>query len=155
MIGDNNDLGVALTMILPLVFYFQYRYTQPYWKWPLRALIGFTIIGTLFTYSRGAVLALGAMGSVLWIRSRHKIAIGMAAMIAVVGVLSYAPERWFNRVQTIETYGEDEFAQSRLWLWQMSWAMALKHPITGAGFNWGWSINWANQENCGAVVWPH
>jgi probable O-glycosylation ligase (exosortase A-associated) len=67
-------------------------------------------------------------------------------MIAVVGVLSYAPERWFGRVQTIETYGEDESAQSRLWLWQMSWAMALKHPVTGAGVNWGWNLNWANQE---------
>src|SRR3954447_17193792 len=27
MIADNNDLGVALTMILPLLFYFQQRYT--------------------------------------------------------------------------------------------------------------------------------
>src|SRR3954447_15389620 len=62
MIGDNNDLGVALTMILPLLFYFHSRYTQPHFKWPLRALIGLVVIGALFTYSRGALLGLAAMG---------------------------------------------------------------------------------------------
>jgi len=154
MIGDNNHLGVALTMILPLVFYLQYRYTQPYLKWPLRALIGFTMIGTLFTYSRGALLALAAMGSVLWIRVRHKIAIGMAVVVAVVGLLAFAPEQWFGRVQTIQTYGEDESAQSRLWMWRMSWAMALKHPITGGGFRWAWNVNWANQELRNSGVTP-
>ncbi len=35
MIGDNNDLGVALTMILPLLFYLRERYNQPYLKWPM------------------------------------------------------------------------------------------------------------------------
>jgi len=154
MIGDNNDLGVALTMVLPLVFYLQYRYTQPYLKWPLRGLIGFTVIGTLFTYSRGAVLALVAMSSVLWIRSRHKIAIGMVAVVAVVGLLAFAPAQWFGRVQTIQSYEEDESAQSRLWLWRMSWAMALKHPITGGGFRWSWNVNWANQELRGSGVTP-
>src|SRR5215208_2214685 len=110
----------------------------------MRALIGFTAIGTLFTYSRGALLALAAMGSVLWLRSRYKIATGMAVVVALVGLLSFAPEQWFGRAQSIQTYGEDASAQSRFWMWQMSWAMALKHPVTEGGFRWSWNISRAN-----------
>jgi putative inorganic carbon (hco3(-)) transporter len=146
MIGDNNDLGVALTMILPLLFYLHHRYTHPYFKWPIRILIGLTVIGDLFTYSRAALLALSAMASVLWLRTRQKIATGMAIAVAVVGVLYFAPEQWFGRMQTIQSYEEDQSAQGRLFYWQLSWAMALKHPITGAGFHWSYDPNWVNSE---------
>ena len=63
MIGDNNDLGVALTMMLPLIFYLHERYRQPYFKWPLQVLIGLTVLGDVFTYSRGALVAHGGHGS--------------------------------------------------------------------------------------------
>src|SRR3954452_1040078 len=151
-IADNNDIGCALSMIVPLLFYLGQRYTNPHLKWPLRALIGFTIIGALFTYSRAAMLAIGAMMSVLWLRTRHKVAIGLAVVVTLVGVLQFAPESWFNRLQTIENYQQDGSAQSRLFMWQLAWAMALKHPITGAGFNWSYNENWVNRELAGTGV---
>ena len=51
-IGDNNHLGVALTMILPLLFYLweRYRHVYPSFKWPMLALIGLTFLGDVFTY---------------------------------------------------------------------------------------------------------
>jgi putative inorganic carbon (HCO3(-)) transporter len=154
MIADNNDLGVALTMSLPLLFYFHHRYTQPHFRWPLRALIGLVVIGDLFTYSRGALLALAAMGSVLWWRTGNKIVTGTAIAIAIVGVLHFAPPEWLDRMQTIHTYEEDESAESRLWLWQISWIVASKHPIVGAGFHWSWNWNWANREIQGNGLRP-
>src|SRR4051794_28756288 len=153
-IADNNDIGCALSMIVPLLFYLGQRYTNPHLKWPLRALIGFTIIGALFTYSRAAMLAIGAMMSVLWLRTRHKVAIGLAVVVTLAGVLQFAPATWFNRLQTIENYQDDGSAQSRLYMWQLSWAMALKHPITGAGFNWSYNANWVNRELAGTDVAP-
>ena len=47
MTGDNNDLGVALTMILPMMFYLWGRYRQPFLKWPILAMIGLTFIGDI------------------------------------------------------------------------------------------------------------
>jgi putative inorganic carbon (HCO3(-)) transporter len=136
MIADNNDLGVALTMILPLLFYFQQRYTQPHLKWPLRILTGLVVLGALFTYSRGALLALAAMGGVLWLRTRHKIATGAVIAIAIVGMLYFAPPEWLGRMHTIQSYQTEGSAESRLWIWQVCWVMASKHPITGLGFHW-------------------
>jgi probable O-glycosylation ligase (exosortase A-associated) len=154
MIADNNDLGVSLTMILPLLFYLQYRYAQPYLKWPMRILIGFTAIGCLFTYSRGALLAMLAMASTLWLRARHKIAVGAMIVVAVAGVLYSAPEEWFDRMHTIRTYHEDGSAQGRLYYWQLSWNIALKYPVTGAGFRWMFNPAWVNRELAGSGLPP-
>jgi putative inorganic carbon (hco3(-)) transporter len=154
MIGDNNDLGVSLTMILPLLFYLQYRYAQPYLKWSMRVLIGFTTIGCLFTYSRGALLAMLAMASALWLRARHKVAVGSVIMVAAVGVLYSAPDEWLGRMETIRTYQEEGSAQGRFYYWQLSWNIALKYPVTGAGFRWTSNPNWVNRELAGSGLPP-
>jgi len=154
MIGDNNDLGVALTMILPLLFYIRERYRQPYLKWPLLALIGLTFLGDIFTYSRGALLALFAVGTMLWWRSHRKISMTLLIIVAAIGVWNYAPEEWFARMGTIETYQEDASAETRLYLWHLTWAMALKRPITGAGFHWSNNPAWVNHELAGSGLPP-
>jgi probable O-glycosylation ligase (exosortase A-associated) len=145
MIGDNNDLGVALTMMLPLLFYLRQRYNERYIKWPMLVAIGLTIIGDLFTYSRGALVAMSAMSLVFLLRTRHKVAMAIVVGITACGVLHYAPPEWFGRMETIQTYQKDESAEGRLYYWQLSWAMALKHPLLGAGFHWSFdpvSTNW-------------
>lgn len=157
MIGDNNDLGVGLNMILPLLFYLQYRYTEPHYKWPLRALIGLTVMADLFTYSRGALVALAAMAAVLWLRTRYKVVTGLAIAIALVGILHFAPEQWFHRMQALNTlhgYQQDASSERRLWLWQISWEIIKQHPIVGAGFHWGWSWDWVNRQIQGAGLDP-
>jgi putative inorganic carbon (hco3(-)) transporter len=146
MIGDNNDLGVALTMILPLMFYLRERYRQPSLKWPLLALIGLTFLGDIFTYSRGALVALCAMGSMLWWRSRRKLSMAVLIAVATLGVWNFAPPEWFDRMGTIETYQQDSSAEGRLYLWQLTWAMAKKRPITGAGFHWSYDPNSVNRQ---------
>ena len=136
MIGDNNDLGVALTMILPLLFYLRERYRQPSLKWPFLVMIGLTFIGDIFTYSRGALVAMFAMGAMLWWRSRRKVSMALLIGVGAVGVWNFAPEEWMERMGTIGTYQEDASAETRIYLWHLAWDMALKRPITGAGFHW-------------------
>ena len=146
MIGDNNDLGVALTMILPLMFYLRERYSHPALKWLLLGLIGLTLLGDFFTYSRGALVALVAMAAVLWLRTRKKLGMLVLIAVAAVGVWKLAPAEWTERMATIETYQKDESAESRLYLWQLSWEMALKRPFTGAGFHWSFDPQSVNRQ---------
>jgi putative inorganic carbon (HCO3(-)) transporter len=49
-------------------------------------------------------------------------------------VYAFAPEAWFKRMGTIETYQEDASATGRLDLWRVSLRIAELHPITGGGF---------------------
>ena len=42
----------------------------------LLAAVGLNVLGVLGTYSRGGLLALAAMGAVLWLYSRNKLVTG-------------------------------------------------------------------------------
>jgi probable O-glycosylation ligase (exosortase A-associated) len=154
MIGDNNDLGVALAMTIPMLFYLQYRYPQYYLKWPMRAVIGFTTLGALFTYSRGAALALAAMTVMLCLRTRHKVATVVVIVIAAAGMWHYAPDKWFGRMDTIQSYEDDSSANSRIWIWAVSWEVAKHSPLVGGGIRWGWNWPEVNRVIAGSGVAP-
>ncbi len=145
MIGDNNDLGVALTMVLPLLFYIRDRFQRPSLKWPLLALIGFTFLGDILTYSRGALVALLAMGGMLWWRSRRKLATAVLIAFAALAVWNFAPAPWLNRMGTIETYQQDASAENRIYVWHLAWDMAMKRPVTGGGVHWSFAPHTVNR----------
>jgi putative inorganic carbon (hco3(-)) transporter len=149
MIADNNDLGVALTMILPLIFYLRDRYRNVAFKWPVQILIGLVILGDIFTYSRGALVAITAMGAALWVRSRHKLQILVMIALAGGGLWFAAPTAWTNRMMTIGHYNTDLSAESRLLEWQRTWVFAQKSPIVGGGFHWSYDMNLVNRLMAG------
>lgn len=155
MIGGNNELGMALTMTLPLLFYMRQRYRQPYLKWPLLGFTGFTVIGCLFTYSRGALLAIAAMAATAWLRSRRKLASAFLAVVLAAGVWSFAPPRWVGRMESIRTFQQDASAEQRIYMWRLCWAMALKHPIFGGGLRWSYNLADVAREFAGSDFhWP-
>ena len=152
MIGDNNDLGVALTMILPLIFYLRERYKQFIVKWPIQILIGLTILGDIFTYSRGALVAMIAMGTMLWLRARNKLMVFIVVLITGVGLWYFAPAEWTERMLTIETYQTDGSAEGRLNQWHRVWLFAHMRPIVGGGFHWSYNPNLVNHLLAGYNV---
>ena len=77
-IGDNNDFGLALIVILPLLFYQWQRAVNPYLRRGLMVLGFLVASAVVFTYSRGALVGLCAMGTVFWLRSRAKLATGLS-----------------------------------------------------------------------------
>ncbi len=147
-IGDNNDFGVALVTMLPLFFFLFQRYQQWYLRAALSVTIALNCIAALFTYSRGALVAIVLMGATLWFRVRlaHKAVLAVLFAVAVVGVLEYAPPEWLGRMNTIQTYKADESAESRLYVWQLSWAMAQHHPFLGGGYRWMYFPGIVNSE---------
>lgn len=133
-IGDNNDFGLALIMILPLIFYKWQCTENRHIRRGLIIMSFLVIIAALCTYSRGALLGLCAMGAATWLRSRAKLAIGVLIVIVGLGAYAFAPPQWFNRMETIETYEQDGSAMSRIYMWQVGLQIAAAHPFVGAGF---------------------
>jgi putative inorganic carbon (hco3(-)) transporter len=72
-IGDNNDFGLALIMILPLLFYKWQGAENRHIRRGLIIMSVLVITAVLFTYSRGALLGVCAMGATTWLRSRGKL----------------------------------------------------------------------------------
>jgi probable O-glycosylation ligase (exosortase A-associated) len=130
----NNEFGIALIMTLPLLFYHWHTAANRYLRWGLMVM-GFLIsLAVIFTFSRGALIGLCAMGAVFWLRSRAKIATGALILVVGLSVYSFAPQQWFDRMATIETYEQDSSAMGRIDFWKISLRIAELHPVLGGGF---------------------
>ena len=81
-----------------------------------------------------AVLGIGAMGLFLVLKSRRRFAIllGMAVLIPVA--VSFAPQKYRDRMGTIQTYEEDTSAMGRILAWQTAINIARDRPLVGGGF---------------------
>ena len=73
MIEDNNNLGLALVMILPFMNYLRITSRAAWVRFGLVAAMGLTIVAVIGTYSRGALLALGVSGLAYALKSRSSV----------------------------------------------------------------------------------
>lgn len=133
-IEDNNALAVAVVMVIPLMRYLQLTSPHKWVRWMLVGMMVSCAIAVLGSYSRGAFLAVLAMGCVFWWKGRHKIAVLLTALIAFPVALLSMPESWYDRMESIRTYEQDNSASMRLNSWGTMWNVASDRPITGGGF---------------------
>ena len=116
-IADRNSVGLALIMIVPLLWYVRLQ-LESYWlRLGLLAGGALTLIAIIGTNSRGALLGLAAMGFFFLMKARNRLGIIMALIPVVLVVLYVMPPEWFERMHTIETYEEDASAMGRLYAW--------------------------------------
>src|SRR5713101_5667520 len=133
-IGDNNDFGMALVMLLPLLFYQWHNAVNRHLRRGVMVMGFLVALAVVFTYSRGALVGACAMGVILWPSSPAKLPIGILIIVLGVSVYAFAPQRWFTRMDTIQTSENDESAMTRIHMWQASLRIAELHPIVGGGF---------------------
>ena len=87
------------------------------------------------TKNRNAVVAFTVLLPALWLVSRKRLAIAIAAVpvLIVAGVLFVQSSNW-QRFEALYTGGDDvNSANQRLLIWQSGWNMSLKHPVFGVG----------------------
>lgn len=145
-ISGNTNLGLAMLMVMPLILVLARQLTQgrmaavPNRKWSRLAGWGsygafwLTGLATLFTYSRGAMLGLAAIGPFLFAKMRYKVVLLMLVVIAIGAIGVTVPEKLERRAETIQSYEADGSAMSRIQAWNVAWNIALDSPLTGAGF---------------------
>jgi probable O-glycosylation ligase (exosortase A-associated) len=134
-IEDNNSLALALVMTIPLLRYLQLQATNRWVRWGLLAAIvlcGFSVLGS---HSRGALLAVTAMLTVFWLKSRRKMATGFALALLVPVAIGFMPEKWEDRMRSIQNYEQDNSAMGRINAWTMAFNVAIDRPFLGGGFD--------------------
>ncbi|MCF7970316.1 MAG: putative O-glycosylation ligase, exosortase A system-associated [Methylococcaceae bacterium] len=133
-VEENNSLAVASLMVIPLMVYL--RKISPK-KWQKQCLL-FAIISMCFSVigsqSRGAFLAIAIVGGYYWLQTDKKVVSGMAIVIFAVLVAGFLPESWYQRMDTMNTYEEDESAMGRIRAWQLAFNVA-NHSFFGGGLN--------------------
>jgi probable O-glycosylation ligase (exosortase A-associated) len=74
------------------------------------------------------------MGAFLWLKSRQKIGLGLLVAIAIPPLIAFMPEQWSQRMDTINTYEEDESVNGRFNAWGMAFNLTKDRPLIGGGF---------------------
>lgn len=132
-IEGNNEIGLALVMTIPLMNYLRLVAERQWVRTGMLVLMLLCAVAALGTQSRGAFLALGAMGAVLWLRSPRKVVGGIAIFVVGVALISFMPDSWESRMRTIGNYEQDSSAMGRINAWNMAFNLANENFV-GGGF---------------------
>jgi len=133
-IAGNNEMALALVMVIPLIRYLHLQAKRQWLRTGLATAMVLTGVAAIGSQSRGGLVALVAMGVFLWLKSRNKIVTGFYMVIAVAIMASVMPQEWYDRMNTIKNYQQDESALGRINAWHTAFNVA-KDRITGGGFD--------------------
>jgi len=135
-IDGNNEIALAIVMVIPLMRFLQMQMQA---KWA-KGLMTFSMVmmaaAALGSHSRGALLAIGAMALVMWWRGKNKVFGAIGMIIVAAALLSLMPAEWWDRMNTIKTYEQDESAMGRINAWGMAWNLAKANFFGGGFFIW-------------------
>jgi probable O-glycosylation ligase (exosortase A-associated) len=132
-IGGNNEIALALIIVIPLMRYLQ-QSSSKRWIWHgMNVMMLLSAMAALGSYSRGALLAIGAMMLLMWFKSQNKLLSGLLISLMVPLALLFMPERWNERMDSIGDYEADDSAMGRINAWHMAYNLA-KDRFFGGGF---------------------
>ena len=133
-ISGNTEIGLALNMVIPLLVFLQREETKLWRRRLLMAAAILSIIASLGTYSRGALVGLAVVVPLVFLKSRARLILLPLLAVAIFVLPSVMPRQWLERMGTIETYEQDVSANQRLNSWYVARELAKDYPIMGGGF---------------------
>jgi len=134
-ISGNNEMALALIMVIPLMRYLQLQAEHFWVRRGLSVAMFFTGIAVIGSQSRGALVGVVAMGTFLALKSRNKM-LAILPILVVAGAVAFImPQEWYDRMSTItdDVEEQDGSVQGRFDAWGTAVNLA-KQRITGGGF---------------------
>jgi probable O-glycosylation ligase (exosortase A-associated) len=133
-IGGNNEVALAMLMIIPLMRYLQLQMQSIWMRQGMMLAMLLCVVTALGTYSRGALVGAAAVLFFFWWKNPHKLRWGIAIVVVGLLLLPMMPEQWWDRMSSIQDAHEvDDSALGRINAWWNAWYLALDRFI-GGGF---------------------
>lgn len=132
-IADNNEFALAIVMTIPLLRFLQLQLQNKWARHGMTVAMVLCAAAALGSQSRGALLAISAMGIYFWWHGKNKLGVGVAMLLIVIPLIMFMPDSWSDRMSTIGTYQEDVSAMGRISAWWSAWNSAFHYPF-GVGF---------------------
>ncbi len=131
-IAGNNEMALALIMVVPLIRYLHLQEQRHWLKLGLAGAMILTTIAAIGSQSRGALVAIIGMAVFLWLKSRQKVMTAIYVLFAVGAIAAIMPQEWYDRMHTTTEYKEDASALGRINAWHTAFNVA-KDRVTGGG----------------------
>ncbi|MFW9873688.1 MAG: O-antigen ligase family protein [Candidatus Thorarchaeota archaeon] len=133
-LGDGNDMGWSLAIVLPFSIYFLKNKTKFSSKIIFTLITFIFISGLLGIASRGATLAVAASFLYMLKNSKKKLIICTVLVLSGILITIIAPKIFVDRMSGITEYKSDSSAMGRIIAWKAATLMAIDHPLgVGAG----------------------
>lgn len=133
-IEGNNEIGLAMIIIIPLLRYLQMTTPHKWLRYPLLLVMVLNSISILGTHSRGGMLGIAAVLCLLLLKSKRRLGLATIFLIMLPAALSIMPQKWFDRMGTLRHYDEDSSAMARIHSWQFATRLSFDRPVVGGGF---------------------
>ena len=130
--GGSNEMALVLAMIIPLLSYLRTYDTRGWMRLGLGVTMMLSAIAAIGSQSRGGLIGMASMGLFLWFKSGNKFVTALMITVSVLIIGSIMPQAWYDRMNTVKTYEQDESAMGRVNAWWVAWNVA-KVRITGGG----------------------
>ena len=133
-ISGNTEIALAILMVVPLMYFLKLHTNNKYLQWALIGSMLLCAIAVIGSYSRGAFLAGIVTLIFLWFGMRRRVITAVVVISLAIAIFPFIPEKWYQRMDTIENYQEDGSAMGRINAWTMAFNLANSRPLTGGGF---------------------
>jgi putative inorganic carbon (HCO3(-)) transporter len=134
IIADNNQLALALLIVLPIMEYLRATVRSKFLSLSLLGCMALTGVSILGSYSRGALIAMAVLAFVAGAQSKRKVAYLLAISSFAVAALLFMPQSFYDRADTIGSASSDASFLGRWMAWQVATRYSLDHFPFGAGF---------------------
>lgn len=133
---DSNKFALALLLVVPLAHYLWQTATERMLRAVALLLFVACCLAIVGTQSRGGLIGLVGVLTLIFSKGRISRAIVPAVLIGTLGVLAVtllSPE-WTARMASIMEYQTDRSLLDRVRTWQFAIGVAADRPFFGGGF---------------------
>ena len=153
-LGDGNDFSLSLIILIPLVLFMIKNEKRMLFKFVQLIILAAFLISIIFLESRGSFLALLAILFYIWIKSKKKLVSFLLVSFFALLYFIIASESYFQRMETILEYSEDNSANTRILAWKSGLQIFIENPFgVGAGNFPSVFGRFYNQEFLETVDW--
>ncbi len=138
LIGDPNDLSLAVIMVIPFVYFNLFRKNIFIKKIISLGILALFLWVIILTQSRGGFTGFATMAIIFWIRSKSKLKLTIIGILVLAIGWQIAPQSFKNRMMSINTAAEEDAAAiSRLDSWKAGINMMKSRAFGVGGANFG------------------
>ncbi|WP_020398314.1 putative O-glycosylation ligase, exosortase A system-associated [Kordiimonas gwangyangensis] len=135
MMEDNNQLAMAMAMLVPLSIFFVQHPPHRLLKWPAIGSTVAIILSVIGTQSRGGFAALAGVLGMILMKSKYRFKMLVLMIPLVVAGYYFVPDSWKARMESTGEATEDTSFLGRVIMWRFSSNVADDNPMEGGGFN--------------------
>ena len=136
-LSESSGMATVSLMFIPLLLFLRRHSLLVPWPWMRNtfyvSFAAFCVPAAIGTGARTGIVCMVVLGGLYWLQSRKKLLSGFAIAILGVLVLIFSPERWKDRMATIDDFAQESSALTRIKVWQWALDFVRDNPM-GGGF---------------------